>query len=52
MERKLNAFHKHKWRSQPDLGLPNMNIDNELHNLCALSGVKFDVDVFNIIIDL
>ena len=54
MERKLNAFTKHKWRSQPDLGQLNgsMNIDYELHNLCVLSGIKFDIDVFQIIIDL
>ena len=54
MERKLNAFTKHKWRSQPDLGQQNggINIDHELHNFCVLSGVKFDIDVFQIIIEL
>ena len=54
----MNAFTKHKWRSQPDLGLGGsatggvFDADRELHNLSTLSGVKFDYDVFKIIIDL
>ena len=62
MERKLNAFHKSKSRSQPDLykvtadgklvSGKNRSIDDELFHLCALSNVRFDVDVFKIMIDL
>ena len=64
MERKLNAIHKSKSRSQPDLykvgvdgkvihtGLRNKSIDDELFEMCALSGVRMDNDIFKIIIDL
>lgn len=65
MERKLNAFHKNKSRSQTDLqykvtsdgkvistGGKNKSVDDELFDMCALSGVKMDIDVFRIMIDL
>ena len=52
----MNAFTKHKWRSQPDLGgAANGGVfdaDRELHNLSLLSGVKFDYEVFKIVVDL
>nr|XP_012559833.1 mitotic-spindle organizing protein 2 isoform X1 [Hydra vulgaris] len=63
MERKTNAIHKPK-NTQPDLyrvdvdgkviytGGKNKSVDEELFELCALSGVKMDIDVFNIVIDL
>lgn len=64
MERKLNAIHKSKSKSQPDLykvgadgkviytGGKSQNIDDQLHELASLSGINMDVDVFNIVIDL
>ena len=64
MERRMNAIHKPKSNTQPDLykvdadgkviytGGKNKSIDEELFELCALSGVKMDIDVFNIFIDL
>ena len=64
MERKLNAIHKTKSRSQPDLFKMGMDIrssnsanrgrstEDELYELCALSGLKMDIDVFKIIVDL
>ena len=64
MERKLNAIHKSKSKSQPDLykvsadgkivytGGKSQNIDESLHELAGLSGIHMDKDVFNIVIDL
>ena len=52
MERKLNAFHKNKSKSQPDLYKADKNTDEHLHELAMLSGVNMDKDVFNIVIDL
>lgn len=52
MERKLNAFHKPKSKSQQDLFKGDKNIDDHLHELATLSGVNFDKEVFNIVIDL
>lgn len=53
MDRKVNPLVKHKWRSQPDLVHGGAaDIDMELHKLCLLSGVRFNMDVFRIIVDL
>ena len=65
MERKLNALHKSKSKSNPDLHKLGSNTrsaagqfarvkntDDELHELCVLSGLKIDVDVFKIVLDL
>ena len=52
MERKLNAFHKNKSKSQTDLYKPDKNLDDHLHELATLSGVNINRDVFNIVIDL
>lgn len=55
MERKLNAIHKTKSRSQPDLYkdlIKNRTPDDDLYELCALSGVTMDKEVFKLVIDL
>jgi len=53
MERKLNAIHKNKSKSQPDLFKGGAkSTEDLLYELAALSGVNMDKDVFDIVIDL
>ena len=64
MDRKLNVLHKSKSKSNPDLHKIGFNsrsvghsgrgknTDDELYALCALSGLKIDNNVFEILIDL
>ena len=59
IERKLNAIKK-KSLSQPDIAKLGLDVksykpksvDDEIFELCALSGVKMDKEVFLLVIDL